>query len=143
MGKINAGRVVLGGLLAGIIINAVEWAAYGAFLADDWARVMASLNRTMNESAAAMTVYVCWGFLIGILAVWVYAAVRPRFGAGVGTAIKTGVLMWLLVSVQWAISVAPGGLFPRRLVAIGVVISLVELVVATVAGAWLYKEEAA
>jgi len=143
MRKINAGRVLLGGLLAGVVINAVEWLVYGVFLGDQWAAVMASLNRTMNESAGAMAVYTCWSFLIGILAVWLYAAIRPRFGAGAGTAVKAGVLMWLLVSVQWAISAAPMGLFPQHLIAIGVAYTLVELVVATVLGAWLYKEEAA
>jgi hypothetical protein len=36
----------------------------------------------------------------------------------------------------------PSGLFPTRLLVITSVVSLVEMIIATVAGAWLYKEEA-
>jgi len=143
MGKINAGRVLLGGLLAGIVINVFEFVFSGVVFKDDIAAAMAALNRTMDMSGGAMAIYICWGFLIGILAVWFYAAVRPRFGAGARTAVKTGIAMWLLVNVQTTISIAPMGLFPRRLMTVGVVVSLVEIVLATLLGAWLYKEEAA
>lgn len=143
MGKINAGRVILGGLLAGIVINLFEFVTNGVVFKDDIAAAMAALNKTVDTSGGTMTIYVCWGFLIGIVAVWLYAAIRPRFGAGIVTAVKAGLIMWILVAVQSTISFAPMGLFPRRLMAIGLVISLVELVVATVLGAWLYKEEAA
>jgi hypothetical protein len=34
----------------------------------------------------------------------------------------------------------PLGLFPARLLMISSIVSLIELVVATLAGAWLYKE---
>jgi hypothetical protein len=32
------------------------------------------------------------------------------------------------------------GLFPQRIIMIGLVWSLIEMIVATVVGAWLYKE---
>jgi heme A synthase len=79
--------------------------------------------------------------LVGILAVWVYAAVRPRFGAGPKTALRTGLMLWLLVYVQATVGIAPLELFPARLMLLGLPISLVEIVLATLAGAWLYKEE--
>jgi hypothetical protein len=88
----------------------------------------------------AMAVYILWGFLVGILAVWLYAAVRPRFGAGVRTAVRTGLMLWLLVYVQMTVSMAPMNIIPARLMLIGLPIGLVEIVVATVLGAWLYKE---
>jgi uncharacterized membrane protein len=143
MAKINASRVLLGGLLAGIVINLFEFVSNAVIFKDDIAAAMAALNKTMDMSGGTMAIYVCWAFLIGIVAVWLYAAIRPRFGAGVVTAVKAGLVMWVLVAVQTTISFAPMGLFPRRLMAIGLVISLVELVLATVLGAWLYKEEAA
>ncbi len=143
MGKINAGRVILGGLLAGVVINVSEFFWNGVVFAKDMQDAMAALNKTMDMSGPTVAIYICWGFLIGILAVWLYAAVRPRFGAGVKTAIRTGLMMWLLVYVQATVSLAPMGLFPRRLMLIGLPISLVEIVVATWLGAWLYKEEPA
>jgi hypothetical protein len=143
MGKINAGRVLLGGLLAGIVINVVEFIFNGVVFKDEISAAMAALNKTVDMSAGPMAIYVCWGFLVGILAVWLYAAIRPRFGAGARTAVKAGCVMWLLVSVQTTIGLAPLELLPRRLMAIGVAVGLLEMVLATVLGAWLYKEEAA
>ncbi len=143
MGKINAGRVLLGGLLAGVVINVVEFIFNGVVFKDEISDAMAALNKTVDTSAGPMAIYICWSFLVGILAVWLYAAIRPRFSAGAWTAVKTGCVMWLLVNVQMTISMAPMDLLPRRLMAFGLVIGFLEMVLATVLGAWLYKEEAA
>jgi len=140
MGKINAGRVLLGGLLAGVVINISEWFWNAVVFMKDFQDAMAKLNKTMDTGATTTSIFIAWGFLIGILAVWLYAAVRPRFGAGSRTAIRTGLMMWLLVYVQATISMAAMGLFPARLMLLGLPISLVEIVVATWLGAWLYKE---
>jgi hypothetical protein len=140
MGKINAGRVLLGGLLAGVIINLSEWFWNGVVFMKDIQDAMAAINRPQSMGGGAMAVYILWGFLVGILAVWLYAAVRPRFGAGVRTAVRTGLMLWLLVYVQMTVSMAPMNIIPARLMLIGLPIGLVEIVVATVLGAWLYKE---
>ncbi len=142
MGKINAGRVLLGGLLAGVIINLSEFFWNGVVFTKDIQDAMAAINRPMSNSAGTMAIFILWGFLVGILAVWVYAAVRPRFGPGCRTALRTGLMLWLLVYVQTTIGMAPMRIVPTRLALLGLPISLVEILVATVLGAWLYKEEA-
>lgn len=143
MSKINAVRVVLGGLLAGVIINLSEWFWNGVVFRREFEEAMKALNRLEALSGQAMAVFVLWGFLVGILAVWVYAAVRPRFGPGPKTALRTGLMLWLLVYVQAIIGMAPLNLLTPRLMLLSLPVSLVEIVVATLAGAWLYKEEAA
>jgi hypothetical protein len=144
MGKINACRVLLGGLLAGVVINISEWFWYGVVLMKDMQDAMAAaMKNPVNMGGSFVAVMVLWGFLIGILAVWLYAAVRPRFGAGAKTAVRAGLMMWLLAYVQVTISFAPMGLFPAWLMLVGLPISLLEIVVATWLGAWLYKEEPA
>lgn len=141
MSKINTGRMLVGGLLAGVVINLSEWFWNGVVFAKEVQDAMASLNRPQAMEGSAVVVYILWGFLVGILALWVYAAVRPRFGAGPKTAFRTGVMVWLLVYVQSSVGMAPLNLFPARLMLIGLPVSLVEIVVATMLGAWLYKEE--
>ena len=140
MGKINASRVLLGGLLAGLVINISEWFWNGVVFMDEYNKAMAAINKPTVMSNATMAIYLGWGFLVGILAVWMYAAVRPRFGAGAKTAVRAGLMMWLLVYVSMTISMAPMGLFPIHLMLAGLPVSLVEIVVATWLGAWLYKE---
>lgn len=62
MGKINWTRVLLGGLLAGVIINAVEFLINGVVLARDWEAVMKALGRP-PMAPSALVVFVIWGFL--------------------------------------------------------------------------------
>ncbi len=88
MAKINWGRVFLGGLLAGLVINIFEYVTNGVVLAADWDAAMRALGRHLPMSAIA--VFVVGGFISGIAAIWLYAAARPRFGAGPKTAVLTG-----------------------------------------------------
>lgn len=37
------------------------------------------LGKTMPESGGTVMIWILWGFLLGIVAVWLYAAVRPRY----------------------------------------------------------------
>ena len=89
----------------------------------------------------AVAVFLALGFLLGITAVWIYAAVRPRLGAGPKTAICIGLIVWVLTSLFTTLGQLPTGIFPTRLLIIPVVWGLVELPLGTVAGSWLYREQ--
>ncbi len=140
MGKINTLRVLTGGLLAGIIINVCETLVSGVWLAEDWAAALKAIGVTTANTPAQMVVYIAWGFVMGILAVWLYAAIRPRFGPGACTAVIAALALWLPAYVLSMVPPAMMGIFPMRLMAISVVLGLVELLIATLAGAWQYKE---
>jgi hypothetical protein len=73
--------------------------------------------------------------------VWLYAAIRPRYGAGAGTAVRAGIVTWGLAALLANLANYPSGLFPTRLLVITAAVAFFEMIVATVAGAWLYKEE--
>ena len=140
MGKINLRRVLLGGLLAGVVLNVLEFVLNGLILGDRWARAMESLNRAAPEGAGAMIGYIIWGFLLGIALVWLYAAVRPRFGPGPKTAVITGLAVWVVVWLLGFGSTVIVGIFPTILVVITLVWELFEVPIATAVGAWLYQE---
>lgn len=140
MGRINLGRVVIGGIVAGIIIDIFEVVLNGWYLASQWNSVMASLNRApvgMN----AIILFNVMGLITGIAAVWTYAAIRPRFGEGPGTAFIAALLIWIVGYVLADATPAVSGVFPVSIVLPMIVVGLVEIVVATMAGAFLYKEE--
>ncbi len=140
MGKINGGRIVAGGLLAGVVINLCEFVVNGVILKERWANAMRALGRPAGYGATEMAAFVLWGFLVGIFALWLYAAIRPRYGAGPKTAVIAGVAVWVLAYLLAGIPTVAMHLFGRRLVVYGVAIGLVEAVAGTVLGAWLYKE---
>jgi len=141
MGKINWSRVFLGGLLAGLIINIFEYVTNGVVLAADWDAAMKALGRQMSMSAVGA--FIVGGFIGGIAAIWLYAAARPRFGAGPKTAAITGFVYWVVGYALPTLGEIPLGLFPTRLLIITIIVGLVEIVVGSIAGAWLYKESPA
>jgi len=141
MGKINWNRVILGGLVAGVIINIFEFALHGAVLAKDMDAAVRALGREVGGSELLM--FLAWGFLVGIFAVWLYAAIRPCYGAGAKTALCAGAAVWGLGYLLAAVGTVALHLFPRHIMAIGLAVGLVEVLVGTVTGAWLYREETA
>jgi len=141
MGKINMGRVVLGGLLAGLVINIGEFVLNMPILGNQWNDAMKALNRPPLD-AQAPTFFILISFLLGILVVWVYAAIRPRFGAGPMTAICAGWVVWGLAILYPTAGALPLHLFPRRLLLYTTVWEFIELPVAALVGAWIYREEA-
>ena len=137
MGKINMQRVFLGGLLAGVVLNVVDFILYGVVLKDDIAAAMQALGKQMEPP---IVLFVIWDFVFGIFLVWLYAAIRPRFGAGAKTAVIAGFAVWVLYGLMHSIGEAPMGFFPQRFYVLGTIVMLVQVPVATVVGAWLYKE---
>jgi pimeloyl-ACP methyl ester carboxylesterase len=139
MGKINLGRVLMGGLLAGLIINIGEFIFNGLLFVEEMNAAMAALNKPPVD-ASMIVWFVVFGFGLGCMMVWVYAAIRPRFGAGVQTAICAALTVWGLAYLYPTLGFVILNLFPRRMMVIGTIWGLFELAIAGVAGAWLYSE---
>ena len=139
MGRIDLGRVIIGGVVAGIIIDIFEFVLNGWYLAAQWTSVMASLNRAPVGTSAIIAFNIV-GLFTGIAAVWTYAAIRPRFGIGPGTAFIAALLTWITAYVLSDAYPAIMGLFPLSMVGWMIGVGLVEIVVATMVGAYLYRE---
>ncbi|MDQ5844767.1 MAG: hypothetical protein M3539_05670 [Acidobacteriota bacterium] len=135
----NYGRILLGGLLAGLVLN------IGEFLLNDYVmgnqmRDFMTRHNFAEPGTNFMIVAVGLTFVMGIVLVLGYALIRPRLGAGVKTAIITGLLAWFCVYLYSGI--INGVLFgiPTGTMVMVAVWGLVQYAVAAVAGAWLYKE---
>jgi len=138
MGKINWSRVFVGGLLMGVVL--VVFGLINLFLfKEDLAAIFEGLGRPPEPTMGQLVYIGILTFVIGIWAVWLYAAIRPRFGPGPKTAAIAGYAVWLILSLA---DLAWGSLvgFPIGLLATILAYYLVVIVVATVAGAWVYKE---
>lgn len=142
MGKINLKGVLLGGLLAGVVLNVVDFLLYGVVLAGDMTAAMQALGKT-SPGGLAMVWFFIIDLVYGIALVWAYAAVRPRFGAGPATAARAGLYTWVVAALLRAIGDSQIGIMPTRIIITGTVVALVLFPVAAVVGAWLYKEQPA
>ena len=139
MGRINLGRVLVGGLLAGVIINVSEFVLNGILLADEMNAAMAALNRpAINPAMIVWFVLLSFGF--AFVLVWTYAAIRPRFGPGVKTAVCGSSLCWGLGYLYPNLMFGVMNLFPTNLLVLASIWGLVEVIIAGIAGAWAYTE---
>ncbi len=142
MGKIDIGRVILGGIVAGIVLDVLGYLVDGVWLASRWADGMKALGHT-NFSSSALLGFNALGIVTGIVTIWIYAAIRPRFGAGIKTAICAGLAVWVVGAlVPNASFMCVSGLFSHHLMAYTTLGAIVEFVVSAIAGAALYKEPA-
>jgi uncharacterized membrane protein YoaK (UPF0700 family) len=140
---INMSKVVVGGLAAGVVANVVGYVGFGMLLgprmeAEAVAVAPALAGRGMSGGAIAAQAIV--SFVVGILAVWLYAAIRPRFGPGPRTALAAALVIWLcafLFHFDWLIA----GLMSSTTYVLASLAGLVQVVAAAWVGGMLYKEE--
>lgn len=139
MGGINLGRVLLGGIVAGVVANAGDWVINTYLLADDMSRMATRLGLDQSAIEASMPTWIVADFLYGILIVFAYAAMRPRFGAGPKTAVIAGVTLFLAVTVVLA-GFQAMGMFEQATFVKNVASALVVTIAASLAGGAVYKE---
>lgn len=139
MASINTRGVVVGGLVAGLIINVSEYILNEPVLGAQMTDALTAHNLP-PVGGSAIAVFVILGFVLGLVLVWLYAAIRPRFGAGPQTAAIAGVVVWFLDYVCGAVGLGALGLFSVQPILIGLAWGLVELIVAALVGGRLYSE---
>src|SRR5437899_10511040 len=101
MGKINLGSVVLGGLVAGVVLNIVDYLVFAVVL-------------KLPVTSGQLIWFVILDFVYGIGLVWVYAAVRPRFNPGPRTAVIAGAAVCIFVGLLHALGEARVALMPQN-----------------------------
>ena len=140
MGRINIGRLILGGIVAGIVADILDYLVDNLWLGQKWAVEMSLLGHD-TFSTKMWIEFDLLGIAAGLVAIWIYAGIRPRFGPGVKTAIYAGVAVWILGTLLPNTgSMYVAALFTKHLTLYTTLGGLVEVVVGTIAGAWLYKE---
>jgi len=139
MEKINWRRVVLGGMLAGMVLALLDTIFLAIFRHPGLRTPIQGINPATNGMVTALFNMFAFIFL-GILMIWSYAAIRPCFGPGPKTAVIAGFAVFLVAVSQLLLRVAmydtvsdlpPGPMLPM--------LYLLTIVAGTQAGAWVYK----
>jgi hypothetical protein len=140
--KINSARLILGGLVASIILFAMGGIVNGAMPSQDFQTWSASMGNLIehNSLSHAMVLWIVMDLIQGISGVWIYAAIRPRFGAGPKTALRAGLILWIVSKLAVALDILALGVLPHKIVHGQLIGSLVGILIAVLVGAWLYKE---
>ena len=138
MGKINWRRVVLCGFLTGVVWGVLYAIAFPLVGGHDIPGNVPGWP-FRGTSASTRAIVIIWPFVWGISTMWLYAAIRPRYGPGPKTAAVAGFALWFFgswVDVFWA---ALGAVSLGALVG-PVAANLPIVLMAAILGAWPYKE---
>lgn len=134
----NTQRILLGGLLAGLVINVGETILNVVVIGAQFQRAVSAAG--VAESSQSVLIFSLSGFVFGIVAVWIYASIRPRFGAGPKTALYAGLAVWILYSGGFAAFHLAVPFVPASVALATLGWGLVEVPLATMLGAAVYKE---
>ena len=134
MGNINWIKVLVGGLAAAVVWMAFDMIGM-AVLGMDMEAWLA--RHSLQQPPMALWVVVV--IVFAIMLVWLYAAIRPRFGPGPKTALIAGAFMWILFGAVYAMQTAMG-LYTQAEYLTFAGWGALQLAAAALTGAWLYKE---
>jgi hypothetical protein len=125
--------------VAGVILNVGEWVLNSLILHDE---MQTFFTRCGFPQPGGNFIAIAVGitFILGIVMILGYAAIRPRFGPGPKTAIITALFAWFGVYVYQNVIAAGLGMVPAKLVVIALGWGLAEYILATLVGAALYSE---
>ena len=142
MGSVNWQKVIVGGLVAGIVLAVLDYLAWTYLLtsvaASTPGAISAAAGATM-DSKRAMVGGAVSDILVGLAIVWCYAAIRPRYGAGAKTGMRAAVFVWIVGGLAYV------SFYFFRLMALEffcemAIVTLVEYLIVAYIGCRMYSE---
>jgi len=136
MNKVNLMQVLRCGLVTGLVWTLLSIALIALVGSDFMALV--SGDRLVRPAGALQTFFILSNIAAGFWTMWLYAAIRPRYGPGPRTALIAALAWWIIASMQGV----------KWIVLLGVPLhaawpmlaTLPAIMIATMAGAWGYRE---
>jgi hypothetical protein len=140
MTKIAYGKLAAGGTLAAIVMNICDYVSNNFILANDWDRVarLRNIDMAVMGSLTATLTYVLVDVVLGFLVVLTYAAIRPRFGRGAGTASVAAFIVFMAQALDRA--TLAGSFFSWDVFVRSEALMLVSVLAGALCGAWIYSE---
>jgi hypothetical protein len=144
MSSIHWGRALGGGLLAALICFFTDGFLHEKLVEADWQAVYAGLRTAppQHHGSGELVYFAVFELGRGLVSLFLYVAMRSTFGPGPRTAALAGVVGWIAFSVTGPAQFIPEGFYSNGLWVKVAAYQLVTSILATVAGAALYRSPA-
>jgi phosphotransferase system glucose/maltose/N-acetylglucosamine-specific IIC component len=141
MGRVNRSRILLGGLLAGLVIDTGEYLLHHLVFPDDWKKALQTLNPSLATKVPDdFVVLTAGGLILGTLTVWLYAAILPRYGPGARTAIRAALAVWIPGYFFGLLAMYLFDILPPVLALLSMAMGFVELACGALLGRLIYAD---
>jgi len=138
--KINWGRLLLGGVLGGVLITAKDFVLSHNILLPIWKDLIAK-GLVNAPQVWYRPIFLLEGLLEGLLLAWLYVLARPRLGPGPKTAIITGLTGGLLVRGVATVDQLLWAPYPPVMPLYTLEVGVFTAVAVSMLAGWIYKEE--
>jgi hypothetical protein len=135
MGKINWVRV----LLCGLVVGGVWTLLSVTLLAVGGGDFLAAIQEGRPKQRVSGLFLLFSNMAAGLWAMWLYTAIRPRYGPGPKAAIWAGLAWWVIASMQSAKWVALLSIPPTAAL-IPLAATLPAMIGAMLLGVWIYEK---
>jgi hypothetical protein len=119
-----------------------DFVTFNIVLKDRMAAEMNALSPALSAKAAAtsgMVGAIMLDFIIGLSLAWIYASIRATYGPGPKTAMRAGLLVWILFSAIYG-SFTAMGMYSWGFFEIALPITLVTTMLTALTAGAVYKE---
>jgi hypothetical protein len=141
MPKINWTRLIVAGLVAAIIMFVTDGFFHEKLVKTDWQAVYAALRATEPEAhGSGLLYFAIFELGRGMITLLLYVTLRPFCGAGPKTAVGAAIAGWVAFSLTTPAQFIPLGFITTALWLKMCAFHFVTSIVATLAGAALYKD---
>jgi hypothetical protein len=141
MPRLNWSRLLISILVAAVIMFLSDGFLHERLVPSDWSALYANLGvNEPHHEGAAIVYFVIFEVGRAFTAMFLYALMRSFFGAGPKTAVLAGIVGWIAFSVTGPAQFIPLGFYSHALWLKVGAFQLVTSIIATIAGAALYRE---
>lgn len=123
----------------GLIIVIGEFLLNGIVLGEQFSAHRTTLGLG-DPTAAELAVGAVLTLSYGIVLMWIYAAIRPRFGPGPRTALVAALTFWAIAYVLFLLSIWANGFVTFEYAMVSIAWGFFEAPIAALAGAALYRD---
>jgi hypothetical protein len=138
---ISVRRVLLGAFVAGTVMNVLDAVTNGLLVRSELAAnsVRLGLDPAAAETPAGLVILAGLDYVLGAALVYVYAAMRPRFGPGPATALRGAAALYVATMVI-VVGFALMGVVTASMLWKMSLAGVVTMAAGGLAGAAVYKE---
>jgi hypothetical protein len=142
MKRINYARVLLGGVVAGVLLFVADGFIHSKLLQEHWMAAVKAAGRSVEaeEHGSDMLYFAAFELLRGLALAWVYAVFRTHYGPGPKTAICSALTLWAVMFPIFFLQEVPLGFYSTTLMTLWALYELIPSVVAGLVAGALYKE---
>ena len=138
----NRQKIVVAGLVAGLVLNVLDFITNTYVVGGALTQAMNAVNpslMTAMSTPRAMATFVVTDFVYGIALVWLYAAMRPRYGAGPRNAMMSAFFVWLVSALGFSMFHTMG-MMAMPLWLLMALVAFVNFSISALVGGKLYSE---